>query len=373
MQICIKHRGTTAWAIATILFITSLSHFHTTVLAAPEIIAKYSTNIPTIDGSVALGEWDDAIEYTITLESTEDSVRFKHDGTYLYTLLKAKDATTNDFVDAATPHDWAGIDFDRNGDTSTMGSETSPDDVEFANYMIKGGQDWWMKGAGKARSDDVSSGGTNDVVAAYGGSVNGYTFWEFKKALNSSDTAGYDIAMNPDATGYGLNTINTMFAYQQSQPVAKRHSSCSSWYLLSLESTIPPPPPPTVKFGELAKKSAWPEHHHFDQSAEQVRGEDLNNTLYALVKNDSLSDTAVKVQVVFAPYKDGYGWVENVSTPLFELTYAGQEQRLEANFDTSVYGTGKYYITAQIWYDSDCDGTIDKAGEIKTFSFAIVP
>jgi len=127
---------------------------------------------------------------------------------------------------------------------------------------------------------------------------------------------------------------------------------------------------PLVKFGELAKKSAWPEHHHFDQSAEQARGEDLINTLYAIVKKDSLSDKPVAIQVVFAIYKDGV-WVANV-TAEFTLTYAGQEKTLEAYFDTSGYGTGKYSVTAQIWYDSDCNGTIDKAGETKKFGFAVV-
>jgi len=360
------------WMLLISILITTYAINANNTTAQSVIVAKYSTNIPSIDGKVSVGEWDDATEYTITLESTTDLVRFKHNGIYLYTLLKVKDATTNHFAEKSTPHDWAGIEFDRNGDQSTMGNEASPDDAEFANYMIEGGEDWWMSGSGKPRSDDVSSGGTNDVVAAYGGSVNGYTIWEFIKKLNSSDTKGFDIAMNPDMTGYGLNTIYIMFAYQQSQPVGKKHSSHSSWHLLYLEPTTPPPPAPTAKFGELAKRSAWPEHHHFDQFAELSRGEDLNNTLYALVRKDSLSDTSVMVKVVYAVYNDST-WVGNISTTEFNLTYAGQEEIIEANFDTQVYGSGKYNIIAQVWYDSDCDGIIDKAGETKMFSFAVVP
>jgi len=209
------------------------------VSAQTDIIAKYSTNIPTINGSVAPGEWDDATEYTITLASITDSVRFKHDGTNLYTLLKVQDSTTSNFVDPSTPRDWAGIDFDRNNDGSTMGSETSPDDVEFANYYVNGGEDWWLGGINGPRNSDTNTGGVNNVMAAYGGSVSGYTYWEFKKTLNSGDTNGYDIALNPDSTGYGLNSIKIMFAYENDG--TGRHATCSGWYTLALEPSTPSP------------------------------------------------------------------------------------------------------------------------------------
>jgi hypothetical protein len=140
---------------------------------------------------------------------------------------------------------------------------------------------------------------------------------------------------------------------------------------LLIDGTVTVSAPP-VALADLVRRSAWPEHHHFDQSAELGRGEDLINTLYGKVGN--LGEADVWVKVVFTIY-DGRDGVQlgTLETDPYLLTVEEYIVDLTADFDTTAWGTGKFYVEAQCWYDSDGDGTIDTAGaKVKGFGFAVV-
>jgi hypothetical protein len=360
------------------LLIISLINFHIVALGTPvsNIYAPEGAPISAaeIDGVIGT-EWNDAGGWVSIDLGILNNIRAKHDSEYLYILLVIGDNTDNPFPEEA--HDWAGVDFDLNGDEKTMGDPDSPDDFEYCDYQILGGEDWWGKGVGEDRGSDTSVGGTNDVVAAKGFNTT-HTIWEFKKKLNSGDTLGHDIAMDPTQTEvYGKDRIKIALAYQDGK--TGKHGYHSSWYLLIL--TVPPP----VTYGaDLVKRSAWPEHRHFDRSAELAKGEDLNNTLYGLVRNTGTVNVYVKVKFTIYNTADdtmlGY-----IDTDPYLLTLAEYEHVLIAGFDTTYWATllgidpdmtkYKVRIEAQAWYQDPADliwKTSPDSG-IKTFSFAVVP
>lgn len=116
----------------------------------------------------------------------------------------------------------------------------------------------------------------------------------------------------------------------------------------------------------LAKKSAWPEKHHFDLSK---HGQ--HNTLFGLVKNLGTMDVMVRATFTV---RDVSGMVISLATDDYLLTVAEGETTLSAEFDASLFGPGKYYVDTQCWYDTNGDDYIDTLGsKTKTFSFAVVP
>jgi hypothetical protein len=225
------------------LALLCVSMFYPIVLGAPlGGYAPYGTSIShgAIDGTIGT-EWDDAGGWFVTDMPLGHKIRAKHDAVYLYILLVVADNTNNpfDLID----HDWVGVEFDINGDEYIHGTSESPDDSAFCDYQTAGGEDWWIKGFTTASmGNDTSVGGFNDVVAAKGFNTT-HTIWEFKKRLNSGDTAGYDIAMNPSQTDvYGKDRINIALAYQDG--AVGKHLYCSHFYLLILL------PPPTIVGGK---------------------------------------------------------------------------------------------------------------------------
>ncbi len=227
-------RRTSVFLIVTIA-VLGISAFYPLVLAEPDINATFGTSV-VLDGVIGT-EWDDAGPWAVTDLGLNESIRAKHDGTFLYILLVVSDTTNDPFVDPVSAHDWAGIEFDRNGDQIIHGNATDPattaDDWEFCDYKILGGQDWFTHGfASPNRDADTIWGGTNDVAAAKGFNST-HTIWEFRKKLNSGDTFGYDIALDPSQTGtYGKDRIYIALAYQEGN--TGKHYGCSHFTLLVL-------------------------------------------------------------------------------------------------------------------------------------------
>jgi hypothetical protein len=121
----------------------------------------------------------------------------------------------------------------------------------------------------------------------------------------------------------------------------------------------------TLAKANLVKKSAWPEHHHFDVS----KDEDGNQTLNAIVKN--LDHLDLSVRVVFDIMRDDALFAtittdDVVVGPLTQVT-------MSADFGPLVPAdAGKYYVSARAYYS--WTGTHWSPGtKIKTFSFAVVP
>jgi hypothetical protein len=121
----------------------------------------------------------------------------------------------------------------------------------------------------------------------------------------------------------------------------------------------------TLAEANIVKKSAWPEHHHFDVS----KDEDGSQTLMAIVKN--LDHLDLYVKVVFDIVRDDalFATVESAEVVVAPLA----QQTVSADFGPlAPTDAGKYYVSARAWYS--WSGTYWSAGaKVKTFSFAVVP
>jgi hypothetical protein len=222
----------TSFLLIIAIAVLGISAFYPAVLAEPDINATFGSSV-VLDGVIGT-EWDDAGPWAATDLGLNELIRAKHDGTFLYILLVVKDNTSNPFVDPVSAHDWAGIEFDLNADNIIHGTTGEYDDWAFCDYKISGGEDWYTQGFGGLNRDpDTIGGGTNDVSAAKGFN-NTHTIWEFRKKLNSGDTNGYDIALDPSQTSvYGKDRIYIALAYEDGG--TGKHYGCSHFTLLVLD------------------------------------------------------------------------------------------------------------------------------------------
>ena len=126
----------------------------------------------------------------------------------------------------------------------------------------------------------------------------------------------------------------------------------------------------TPQAATLVKKSAWPEHHHFDVSVQLAKDGDSNQTLYSLAKNVGPAGYDLYVYVAFEIVRDD-GLVGAPESDVV-IVSPGTEVSLTADFGPlSDLDVGKYYVSASCWYSYT--GTYWAQGEkIKTFSFAVV-
>ena len=116
---------------------------------------------------------------------------------------------------------------------------------------------------------------------------------------------------------------------------------------------------------DLVRRSAWPEHHHYDVS----KDEDGNQTLYAKVKN--LGTLPAWVKAVFnVTGDDGLSTILETE-PMSIETEAIVD--LSANFGPLTdEDAGKYSISAECYYSHN-EIWWAQGEKTKTFRFAIVP
>jgi hypothetical protein len=120
----------------------------------------------------------------------------------------------------------------------------------------------------------------------------------------------------------------------------------------------------------LIRKSAWPEHHHYSISTD----EDASNDLFAIVSNDGVVDTWIKV--VFTVTNSVGDPVGDFETTTMQLL-AGEKygHKGDARYKTAFAppSVGKYYASAVCWADTDGDAVPDTSmGKTKTFSFSAI-
>jgi len=153
--------------------------------------------------------------------------------------------------------------------------------------------------------------------------------------------------------GSALNLYDTKLGDNSSPPQPIVHTAIDGYFRNAPISVT------------LVKKSAWPEHHHYSIG----KDEDSSNDLFAIVKNDGEVWTWVKA---FFEVSDLVGNPMGESETAPVLLPAGAVARLNAAYVPP--SVGKYYPTAQAWYDADGDTVPDTAmGKQKAFSFNVVP
>ena len=125
----------------------------------------------------------------------------------------------------------------------------------------------------------------------------------------------------------------------------------------------PPPPPPGNLAAELAGRSAWPLRHHFVIS----RAGPIQ-TLFAKVHNAGTGP--VNAKVVFTVYTSAGAFVAAVETGALVILVDG----IVVLSGTLPASPGRYMVTAQVWFDSNNDGTFDGSDpNTKDFGFSVVP
>lgn len=121
----------------------------------------------------------------------------------------------------------------------------------------------------------------------------------------------------------------------------------------------------TAAEANLVKKSAWPEHHHYDVS----KDEDAYQSLYGKVKN--LGPLDLKVYVEFDLVRDDGKVAIAQSAEIVVLP--GEEVNMMAMFGPLAdLDAGKYYVNGSCWY-SYTGNYWAQGGKMKAFSFAVVP
>lgn len=149
----------------------------------------------------------------------------------------------------------------------------------------------------------------------------------------------------------------------------------------ALSGAITVQPPPPIIAGDLIRRSAWPEHHHYDISSDadpnERHGTPGKQTLYARVGNTG-TDTllAGNYKVVFA-VTDQYGDTVPYETVGTVDIPVGGYTDLTYDLDASLFSSTEktiWDVSAQVYYDADGDGFFESAGaKIKTFGFHAVP
>jgi hypothetical protein len=125
----------------------------------------------------------------------------------------------------------------------------------------------------------------------------------------------------------------------------------------------------TTAEANLVRRSAWPEHHHFDVSKdEDLDGTYANQTLFGKVRN--IGPINLYVYVSFDLVRDD-GFVTTVTSDVAVVT-PDTIVDLSADFEVNSTDAGKYAVTAKAYYSYS--GSYYAQGEkVKTFSFAVVP
>jgi len=160
----------------------------------PAYQAGATASPPTINGSLASGEWADATAYSLSFGSIPATVRFEHTATDLYVAV-----VVQDLAPGTAPS--VSVYFDNNHD----GTKDPGDDVWIAPLP----QDFFYSptGTGGASHYNDSVGGGTDETTAAGNATPGAVTFEIKHPLCSGDTA-HDICATVG------QTLGVDFQYQ---------------------------------------------------------------------------------------------------------------------------------------------------------------
>lgn len=172
---------------------------------------KSANSIPIIDAKID-EVWSTADHYQIDMQNqvTVD-FRILTGTSRIYFLAIIPHDGPNDVInlDTTQPHDYFGIEFDRNGDKVIHGTDDSPDDMVLVNYFQSGSQDFLTKSFNVI--NDTAVGGTEDTEGAQSSDGSNLIF-EFSVKMASGDSLGADISVQPS------ETISIMLAFWDDRP-----------------------------------------------------------------------------------------------------------------------------------------------------------
>lgn len=194
------------------------------------------------------------------------------------------------------------------------------------------------------------------------------------QTVNVGDTVFFDGTSSSDDVGIDLYEwdFNSDGSYDDNGATVSTVYNTAGTYTVTLRVTdtagqtdtdtctvtVEEAGPPVVS-AELVKKSAWPEHSHFDIS----KDEDEYLTLYGLVQNTGEADISVWVE--FNIYDESGGLVAMVDSQTDTLT-PGAEMVLSGDWIPPQDG-GKYFATAlAVWNDG-------AGSNVRSFKFSVVP
>ena len=234
-----------------------------------------------------------------------------------------------------------------------------------------------------------------DVVDLYSWGIK--VSWDRDLLVVTDVTEGSFLALQPDGTAFvkkiyrdyvdvGCTTLGDWFGITGSGTLMTitfdvldaGKTSLEIFYSVLLDSVASAEISHTVEDGSfetlvaanLVKKKAWPEHHHFDVSAQLAKDGDSNQTLFSLVKNTGPAGYDLYVYVAFEIVRDD----GVVGTPTSDVVIVSPGVQVSLTADYGPLGgldVGKYYVSASCWYSYT--GTYWAQGEkVKTFSFAVV-
>ena len=168
--------------------------------------------LPTLDGKLDQGEWDGSESLNILLTNGVTmtlSTIYTAQAAYFLAIIPHNGPNDEIQLDPSVPHDYFGIEFDRNGDNAIHGSVESPDDMVLVNYFENKAVDFYTHSF--KVYEDTENGGRDDVKGTIG-QENGSIIVEFSKPLNSGDEKGYDISLKPN------QKYQVMVAFWDNQP-----------------------------------------------------------------------------------------------------------------------------------------------------------
>jgi len=160
------------------------------------ITVTHGEGLPTIDGIISNGEWDNSYDKTIRMDNGIDiSLKTKYTEADAYYLVTFPHNSPGDVIErdpAAGKHDYFGIEFDNNKDDAIMGTLDSPDDLILIDYEVSGAIDMFSYSFKVFKDVDFEG---KDNVEGKSNDKDGILIYEFRKPLNSADENGYDITL----------------------------------------------------------------------------------------------------------------------------------------------------------------------------------
>lgn len=199
------------------------------------------------------------------------------------------------------------------------------------------------------------------------------TAFVYRIYANYIDVGCSTLGASPGASGSG-----TLFTVEFHVKDAGT-SDLDMYYSVLLDPTITPIPHTatsgyfyTTAKANVVKRSAWPEHHHFDVSKDEdynATTDEAQQTLTAKVENLA-STHDLYIYVHFEIVRDD-GFVASATTETV-LVSPGVIIDLSADITVNSTDVGKYAVAAKAYYS--WTGTHFTQGDkVKTFSFAVVP